>query len=85
MADRITWMNVVLCIAIQYSDEYRACQGILPCNFEHPLQDVILFTSGNNSGIFALAPPPAAGWGRKAGTPRTPPRGLAGPLEPPAE
>jgi len=39
----------------------------------------------NYAGFFALAPPAAAGWRRKAGTPRTPPRGLAGPLEPPAE
>src|SRR6266516_499653 len=39
----------------------------------------------NYSDLFALAPPAAAGWGRKAGTPRTPPRGLAGPLGLPTE
>ena len=39
----------------------------------------------NYSGLFSLVPPLAAGWRRMAGTPRTPPRGLAGPLEPPAE
>jgi len=45
----------------------------------------MMLDESNYSGLLSLAPPPAAGWGKKAGTPHAPPRGLAGPLEPPAE
>src|SRR5436190_22733669 len=67
MAARITWMNVVLCIAIQYNDEQTACQGFR------------LSISRSFDG--ALLPPPHVWERKKVGTPHTPPRD-GRPLEP---
>jgi len=61
MADRITWMNVVLCIAIQYNDEQTACQGFR------------LSISRGFDG--ALLPPPHAGEREKGGDTPHPAKG----------